>query len=97
MSLESTTKVRMKWQYKLKIFFKRVCSILLVDAAELRQIILMQLPKKRQIINQELKKIIIMAKLYKEIDKGILKAIPNPSKEAYEIKVKIPEFTFFGR
>ena len=37
-----------------------------------------------------------MAKLYKEIDKAILKAIPNPSKEAYEIKVKIPEFTFLG-
>lgn len=37
-----------------------------------------------------------MAKLYKEIDRSILKAIPNPSKEAYEIKVKIPEFTFLG-
>ena len=37
-----------------------------------------------------------MAKLYKEIDKGILKSIPNPSKEAYEIKIKIPEFTFLG-
>lgn len=37
-----------------------------------------------------------MAKLYKEIDKTILKAIPNPSKEAYEIKIKIPEFTFLG-
>ena len=35
-------------------------------------------------------------KLYKEIDKSILKAIPNPSKEAYEIKIKIPEFTFLG-
>lgn len=37
-----------------------------------------------------------MAKLYKEIDKTILQAIPNPSKEAYEIKIKIPEFTFLG-
>lgn len=37
-----------------------------------------------------------MAKLYSEIDKTILKAIPNPSKEAYEIKIKIPEFTFLG-
>ncbi|WP_422359520.1 preQ(1) synthase [Reichenbachiella sp.] len=36
------------------------------------------------------------AKLYKEIDKDILVAIPNPSKEAYEIKIKIPEFTFLG-
>ncbi len=37
-----------------------------------------------------------MAKLYKEIDKSILIALPNPTKEAYEIKVKIPEFTFLG-
>jgi len=37
-----------------------------------------------------------MAKIYKEIDKTLLKAIPNPSKEAYEIKIKIPEFTFLG-
>lgn len=37
-----------------------------------------------------------MAKLYDKIDKSILKAIPNPSKEAYEIKIKIPEFTFLG-
>lgn len=37
-----------------------------------------------------------MAKLYTEIDKSILKSIPNPSKEAYEIKIKIPEFTFLG-
>ncbi|MCG8449643.1 MAG: hypothetical protein MI725_08695, partial [Pirellulales bacterium] len=36
------------------------------------------------------------AKLYKSIDKSILKAIPNPTKEAYEIKIKIPEFTFLG-
>ena len=37
-----------------------------------------------------------MAKLYKEIDKTILVSLPNPTKEAYEIKVKIPEFTFLG-
>lgn len=37
-----------------------------------------------------------MAKLYKEIDQSILVALPNPTKEAYEIKVKIPEFTFLG-
>ncbi len=35
-------------------------------------------------------------KTYKEIDKNILKAIPNPSKEAYEIKIKVPEMTFLG-
>ncbi|MCU4175025.1 preQ(1) synthase [Carboxylicivirga sp. N1Y90] len=33
---------------------------------------------------------------YKEIDASILKSLPNPSGEAYEIKVKIPEFTFLG-
>ena len=37
-----------------------------------------------------------MAKLWKEIDKNILISLPNPTKEAYEIKVKIPEFTFLG-
>ena len=36
------------------------------------------------------------SKLHQSIDKRILKAIPNPSKEAYEIKIKIPEFTFLG-
>ena len=35
-------------------------------------------------------------KTYKEIDKNLLKAIPNPTKEGYEIKIKIPEFTFLG-
>tara|TARA_B100001778_G_scaffold159719_1_gene131277 strand:+ start:975 stop:1400 length:426 start_codon:yes stop_codon:yes gene_type:complete len=34
--------------------------------------------------------------LYDAIDKTILKAIPNPSKEPYEIKIKVPEFTFLG-
>ncbi len=33
---------------------------------------------------------------FKDIDKTLLKSIPNPSKEAYEIKIKIPEFTFLG-
>jgi 7-cyano-7-deazaguanine reductase len=33
---------------------------------------------------------------YKDIDKTILKSLPNPSGEAYEIKIKIPEFTFLG-
>jgi 7-cyano-7-deazaguanine reductase len=35
-------------------------------------------------------------KTYESIDKSILKALPNPSKGAYEIKVKVPEFTFLG-
>ena len=35
-------------------------------------------------------------KLYDKIDRDILKAIPNPSKQAYEVKIKIPEFTFLG-
>ena len=34
--------------------------------------------------------------LYDAIDKTILKAIPNPSTGAYEIKIKVPEFTFLG-
>lgn len=29
-------------------------------------------------------------------NRSILKSIPNPSKEAYEIKMKIPELTFEG-
>ena len=33
---------------------------------------------------------------YKDIDRTVLKSIPNPTKGAYEIKVKIPEFTFLG-
>lgn len=37
-----------------------------------------------------------MVKLYKEIESSLLKALPNPTGEAYEIKVKIPEFTFLG-
>ena len=35
-------------------------------------------------------------KTYTDINSSILKSIPNPSKEAYEIKIKIPEFTFLG-
>ena len=35
-------------------------------------------------------------KPYEQIDKSLLKAIPNPSTGAYEIKIKIPEFTFLG-
>lgn len=34
--------------------------------------------------------------IYKDIQKDILKSIPNPNKRDYEIKVKIPEFTFLG-
>ena len=37
-----------------------------------------------------------MIKTYKEIDKSLLKAISNPSEGAYEIKIKVPEFTFLG-
>ena len=33
---------------------------------------------------------------YKEIDSSILKSLPNPTDQAYEIKIKIPEFTFLG-
>ena len=29
-------------------------------------------------------------------DRGLLKSIPNPSKQAYEIKIKNPEITFLG-
>ena len=35
-------------------------------------------------------------KLFDSIDKSILKSLPNPAKGAYEIKIKIPEFTFLG-
>lgn len=35
-------------------------------------------------------------KTYKQINRSLLAAIPNPSQEAYEIKIKIPEFTFLG-
>lgn len=37
-----------------------------------------------------------MDKTYKSIDKSILKSLRNPEKKPYEIKVKIPEFTFLG-
>ena len=35
-------------------------------------------------------------KKYDQINKNILKSLPNPSEGAYEIKVKVPEFTFLG-
>lgn len=35
-------------------------------------------------------------KLYDKINKSTLKAIPSPTRGAYEIKIKIPEFTFLG-
>jgi len=35
-------------------------------------------------------------KLYDKIDSGILKSLPNPTTEAYEAKIKIPECTFLG-
>jgi 7-cyano-7-deazaguanine reductase len=34
--------------------------------------------------------------IYKDIKKDVLKSIPNPNKKDYEIKIKIPEFTFLG-
>lgn len=37
-----------------------------------------------------------VTKTYKDIDKGILKGIPNPAGGAYEIKIKVPELTFLG-
>lgn len=33
---------------------------------------------------------------FKEIDQSLLIALPNPAKEAYEIKIMVPEFTFLG-
>jgi 7-cyano-7-deazaguanine reductase len=35
-------------------------------------------------------------KTFQDIDKSILKSLPNPTGEAYEIKIKIPELTFLG-
>jgi len=35
-------------------------------------------------------------KKYDKINATLLKSLPNPSPGAYEIKVKIPEFTFLG-
>jgi 7-cyano-7-deazaguanine reductase len=35
-------------------------------------------------------------KLHDKIDTTILKSLPNPSNEAYEMKIKIPECTFLG-
>lgn len=36
------------------------------------------------------------SKTFWDIDSSILKSIPNPTNEAYEVKIKIPEFTFLG-
>ena len=33
---------------------------------------------------------------YHDIDRGILKALPNPTRDAYEMKIFTPEFTFLG-
>ena len=33
---------------------------------------------------------------YHDIDRGILKALPNPTRNAYEMKIFTPEFTFLG-
>ncbi len=35
-------------------------------------------------------------KTYEAIDSDLLVSLPNPSEAAYEIKIKIPEFTFLG-
>jgi len=35
-------------------------------------------------------------KLHDKIDRELLKSLPNPSKEAYEMKIKVPECTFLG-
>jgi len=37
-----------------------------------------------------------MKKTYKDVDLKFLKAIPNPDKKTYEIKLKQPELTFLG-
>ncbi|MCP3674490.1 MAG: preQ(1) synthase [Gammaproteobacteria bacterium] len=35
-------------------------------------------------------------KTYKHIDGSLLVSLHNPASEAYEIKIKVPEFTFLG-
>lgn len=35
-------------------------------------------------------------KTFESITSDLLVALPNPSKQAYEINIKIPEFTFLG-
>ena len=35
-------------------------------------------------------------KTYEQIDSSLLVALPNPTDQAYEINIKIPEFTFLG-
>ncbi|MBI2967331.1 MAG: preQ(1) synthase [Bacteroidetes bacterium] len=34
--------------------------------------------------------------LFDKVDKTILKALPNPTSGSYEVKIKVPEFTFLG-
>ena len=49
-------------------------------------------------MNCNLKELIMSGKTktYEHIDSSILVALPNPATEAYEIKIKVPEFTFLG-
>ncbi len=35
-------------------------------------------------------------KTFEDISKSLLVALPDPATEAYEIKIKVPEFTFLG-
>ena len=35
-------------------------------------------------------------KIYKDVNKTLLKAIPNPATKPYEVKIKQPELTFLG-
>jgi 7-cyano-7-deazaguanine reductase len=37
-----------------------------------------------------------MTKTYKDVDSTILESLPNPSKEGYECRMDIPEFSFMG-
>jgi 7-cyano-7-deazaguanine reductase len=40
---------------------------------------------------------LIDVKKYTEVDPEVLKGLQNPTREAYEIKIDAPEFTFIGR
>src|SRR5690554_7742021 len=51
---------------------------------------------KYWILIKEMSKMTDKIKTYSEIDSTILKSIPNPAGEAYEIKIEIPECTFLG-
>lgn len=37
-----------------------------------------------------------MVKTFKDVDSGILDSLPNPTKEGYECRMDIPEFSFMG-